>query len=77
MLLIAFAGGAYKLVNYGFFRLIHAGSVIASYEQLLNPYASYNHLFHASLPALAALFVLFLLRDHYRLLNLPVPGGRG
>ncbi len=76
LFLIAFAGGAYKVLSYGFFLLIHAGSVIASYEQLLNPYDSYNHLFHASIPVLAALLVLFLLRDHDRLLNLPLPGRR-
>lgn len=73
VLLILFAGGVLKTVSYGFFTVIHAISVVVSYEQLLTPYESYNHLFHSGLPALAALIALFLLRQHDRLGTLPVP----
>ncbi|MFO7859439.1 MAG: hypothetical protein R6V11_11065 [Ectothiorhodospiraceae bacterium] len=68
--LVLFAIGAWRTWSYGFFLVIHMVSVLSSYQQLLTPYDGYNHLFHASIPALGALVVLFLLRDSDSLLVL-------
>jgi len=68
-LLVAFVLGLAKTLSYGFFLVIHAISMAASWAPLLAPYESYNHLFHAGLPVLAALYVLFRLRHHDRVLT--------
>jgi len=70
VMLALFAAGIARTASYGFFLLIHTVSVLSSYEQMLNPYQSYNHLFQAGLPTLAALVALFMLRDQDRLLTL-------
>jgi len=70
---LCFFFGVLKFWSYGFLMLMHAGSTISSYEQLLNPYSGNNHLFVAAIPVLGALVALFLLRKHDTLLTL----GRG
>ncbi len=70
VLLVLFATGVARVFSYGFFMLIHAVSMLVSYEPLLRPFEGSNHLFHAGIPALGALIALFLLRDEDRLLTL-------
>lgn len=67
---LCFFFGVLKFWSYGFLMLMHAGSTIFSYEQLLNPYSGSNHLFVAAIPVLGALIALFLLRKHDTLLTL-------
>ncbi|SDF81197.1 hypothetical protein SAMN05216241_102428 [Limimonas halophila] len=62
VMLLLFTIGAVPLVSTGFFVVIHAVSMLVSYENLLNPYVGPNHLFHAGIPALAALVALLMLR---------------
>jgi len=64
VMLALFTIGAVPLVSYGFFVVIHAVSMVASYDNLLTPYVGPNHLFHAGIPALGALVVLLMLRRH-------------
>jgi hypothetical protein len=47
---------------------MHTVSVLSTYQQLLNPYQSPNHLFWAGIPVLGALVALFILRKSDRLL---------
>lgn len=66
---ILFALGMFKFWSYGFFMIIHGLTVLATYNELLNPYAGGNHLFAAAVPALGALIALFLLRDEDTMLT--------
>ena len=63
ILLAAFVCGVFKTVSYGAFMLMHASSIVVSWQQLITPYEGFNHLFHAGLPALGAIVALFLLRE--------------
>lgn len=55
--------GVLKFWSYGFLMVIHALSTLSSYERLMNPYDGHNHLFWAAVPTLAALIVLFMMRE--------------
>lgn len=63
LLTIAFLLGVFKFWSYGITMLLHAASVIVSYQPILAPFEGINHLFLASVPVLAAFVALFLLRD--------------
>jgi uncharacterized membrane protein YphA (DoxX/SURF4 family) len=55
--------GVFRTAAYGAALALHAISVVASWQPLLNPWAHpVNHLFIAGVPVLGALAALFLLR---------------
>jgi len=70
----AFFFGFLKFWSYGFLMLMHALSTLSSYERLFDPYSGSNHLFWAAVPTLAALIVLFMLREEDTLFSLRVRG---
>ena len=70
LIILLFLAGLFKLWTYGALLGMHAVSVIASYQPLLNPYMPPNHLFWASIPTLGALVALFLMRDEDQMLTL-------
>jgi len=63
-LLLGFVLGLVKPVTYGAVLAIHAVSTFASFPRYLAPFEGANLLFYAAWPTLAALVVLFMLRDH-------------
>lgn len=74
MLLLAFAGGLFRFFTYGAVLIMHAASTISSLGKMIPPYApSANILFWAAVPTLAAMLMLFMLRDRDRLLSLGRP----
>lgn len=67
-LIIAFLVWAkFRTVSVGLLLLMHAGSTLSTWQQLIDPYSGPNHLFWAAVPALGALIALFILRDEDRL----------
>lgn len=65
--------GLFRTLAYGAAVLLHAVSVVVSWQPLLSPWADpVNHLFIAGVPVLGALIALFLLRHWDR----AVVGGR-
>ncbi|MGB3509523.1 MAG: hypothetical protein WBA93_09800 [Microcoleaceae cyanobacterium] len=70
LITLTFLVGLFKTFSYGVLLGMHLVSVISTYKQLLNPYAPGNHLFWAAVPLLAAMVVLFMLRDEDRWLTL-------
>lgn len=62
-IVVAFLLGLFRTWTYGTLLVMHAFSVISTWERLANPYEPPNHLFWAGVPVLGALFALFLLRD--------------
>lgn len=62
LLLLAFVTGFKKRFSYGLVMLFHGIVVLATWKQLLPFLESYNHLFLASIPALGAMIVLYMLR---------------
>jgi putative oxidoreductase len=59
--------GLFPAIAYGAGVLLHAVTVIVSWQQLLNPWADpASHLFVASIPTLGAFIALFLLRARDR-----------
>lgn len=67
-LIIAFLVWAkFRTVSVGALLLMHAGSTLSTWQQLIDPYSGPNHLFWAAVPALGALIALFILRDEDRL----------
>ncbi len=69
LVILAFLAGLFKTLSYGVPLTMHAVSMLASYQQLLNPYEPPNHLFWAGVPVLGALIALFLLRNSDQLLT--------
>lgn len=61
LLSLAIMAGCLKTYSYGLGLLLHVTSTIASYQQLLNPFAG-NHLYIAAIPVLAGFITLFLIR---------------
>lgn len=61
LLSLAIMAGFLKTYSYGLGLLLHVTSTIASYQQLLNPFAG-NHLYIAAIPVLAGFITLFLMR---------------
>ena len=68
-IVLAFLAGWLRFWTYGAVLVMHAVSTLSTYEQLLNPYQPPNHLFWASVPLLAAILLLFVLRADDRLLS--------
>ncbi len=62
-IVLAFLVGFLKTFTYGSLLLMHTVSVASTWERLITPYTPPNHLFWAAVPVLAALVILFLLRD--------------
>lgn len=71
--IVAFFFGIARFWSYGFLMLIHGVGTVMTYEKLLTPYESINHLFIAAIPVFGALVALFLLRKEDTLLTI---GGR-
>lgn len=69
LIVLAFLCGLAKTWTYGALLAMHTVSVLSTWERLINPYEPPNHLFWAGVPVLAALLLLFLLRDADRLLT--------
>ncbi|TGY88378.1 DoxX protein [Marinicauda algicola] len=68
VLILAFLLWAkFRTVSVGLLLLMHAGSTLSTWQQLINPYEGPNHLFWAAVPTLGALIALFLLRREDRL----------
>jgi len=63
LLLLGFVAGFQKRFTYGAVLLLHAVSTLSSYQQYISPFQSYNLLFYAAWPMLAACFALYVLRD--------------
>lgn len=63
VLIGAFMLGLFKTVTYGGLLIIHALSVLSTWERLITPYTPPNHLFWAGVPIIALLLALFLLRN--------------
>jgi len=63
LLLLAFILGIWKKWTYGVIFVLHLFSTLSTIPQLLNPWKAPNLLFYASIPMLAAIFALWLLRD--------------
>jgi putative oxidoreductase len=75
-IVVAFALGLLKLWSYGAVLAMHAVSTLASLGKMIPPYGpNASKVFWASVPVLAAMAALFVLRDRDRLLCLP-PFGR-
>ncbi|WP_290652848.1 hypothetical protein [Aquisalimonas sp.] len=71
---IGFLLGVARFWTYGFVLVVHAISVAATWQQLLNPLD--NMLFLASVPMLGACVALFLLRDSDNFLTLGRSSGK-
>jgi len=63
LLLAGFVLGLFKFWTYGALMAIHGLSTISTWQRLIDPYTSGNHLFWAAVPTLGALIVLFILRN--------------
>lgn len=70
LIVLSFMAGLFKTWSYGVLLGMHAVSVLSTLGRLINPYEPPNHLFWAGVPVLAAILVLFLLRDSDRLWTL-------
>ncbi len=66
--IVLFLLGIAKTWTYGALLAMHTVSKISTWERLLTPFEAPNHLFWAAVPTLAALLLLFVLRDEDRLL---------
>lgn len=73
LLLLAFTVGFQKRLSYGLVLALHAISTATTWKILLNPFGTGDQkdiLFMAALPALAAMALLYVLRDEDTLLSL-------
>jgi len=66
-----FALGIAKTWTYSALLAMHTVSTVSTWERLLTPFEPPNHLFWAAVPTLAALLLLFILRDEDKLLTYP------
>ena len=73
---LAFLAGVAKTVTYGGLLLMHAVTVLVTWQQIVTPYDGINHLFAAAIPVLGALVALFLLRRRDNWLTLPAAIGK-
>lgn len=62
-----FTLGVAKTWTYGALLAMHTVSTLATWQQLLTPFTPPNHLFWAAVPTLAAIALLFVLRDQDRI----------
>lgn len=67
ILVLAFMLGAYRRLSYGLILLFNIISVGATWQKLIDPYGlisgNVNHLFSAGVPFLAAVWLLYWLRE--------------
>ncbi len=67
VLVIAFVAGAYRRVSYGLVLFFTAISVGSTWDGLIHPFTIVNnvpnHIFAAGVPLLAAVWMLYYLRD--------------
>lgn len=70
VVVLSFVLGFKKRISYGIVFILHFASTVLSYERYLDPWASPNLLFFAAWPMLAAIFVLYLLRDQDTLMTI-------
>jgi len=68
-LLIAFLVGLKKKISYALVFVLHAGAVLIALPSYIWGTDAYNQLFIASIPAAAAMGLLWLLRDEDTLLS--------
>lgn len=70
VVVLSFVLGFKKRISYGIVFILHFASTVLSYERYLDPWTSPNLLFFAAWPMLAAIFVLYLLRDQDTLMTI-------
>lgn len=67
LLALAVLIGFQKKISYGIAFLIHGVSTLATWKQLIDPYGliwgTNSHLFAAAVPVLAAMWLLYVMRD--------------
>lgn len=65
VIVLALLAGLYRRISYGAALAMHSLSVIATWRELINPYdlSNHNHMFMTGVPVLAALWLLYMLRD--------------
>lgn len=68
VLALAITVGFMRRLSYGLGLLLHSGSVLATWKQLVDPWGLVyfdrpQHLFLAGVPVLAAFYALYVLRD--------------
>lgn len=61
---LAIIAGFKRRFVYGAAFVMHAGSTLSSWQQLIDPYSGGNHLFAAAVPLLAALWLLFRMAEY-------------
>lgn len=67
----AFAAGLARTWTYGAVLLMHAASTLSTYPHIIHPFAEGRQLlFWASVPVLAAMIALFILRERDQLVSL-------
>ena len=64
IVVISFFLGFKKKISYGLVFLMHLGSTLSTYKQMLAAYEGVNLLFFTAWPMLAAIFALYNLRDY-------------
>ena len=68
LIVLAMMAGLWRRWSYGFAVLIHAYSTVATWRQIIDPwglvFGEVKHLYLAAVPILAALIVLYMLREH-------------
>lgn len=64
VIIIGFVLGMKKSLTYGAVLVLHGISTLSAFRQYLNPFEGPNLLFFAAWPALAACYVLYVLRDY-------------
>lgn len=67
LIIFAFLVGFKKRWSYGLVFVMHFISTVSSFKQYFNPWEGPALLFFAAWPMLAAIFALYLLRDHDQL----------
>jgi len=70
ILLVAFLVGFKKKISYGLVFILHTGAILIALPSYVMGTGAYNQLFLASIPAAAAMGLLWLLREEDTLLSL-------
>lgn len=70
ILLFAFLGGLWKKWTYGALLIFHLISTLSTWDKLIDPWTAPNLLFYTSLPMLAAIFALFIMRKEDTMLTI-------
>lgn len=74
LLVAAILTGFKRRIVYGIAFVLHLGSTVSTWPQLIDPYSGGNHLFAAAVPLLAALWLLFRLAEYDDFLSLDARG---